>query len=522
MFKSRTLAYRLMSVRKSAGLGLDAPSLYSDLVVTPVVDTARMSAKAVINAVSPDRESDVIVPRGVDYSAYRRNPVVMWEHGLNEAVPTAIAKSEHPDGRLSIEVFDDRTEATSYFTDKNVLSEQIFALVDAGIVRATSIHVDPVPQYTRTDVVDGRRVTIYDRTSMLEWSWTNVGVHPEAVRKCLDIGRLAGRQIVPSLAKTLNKHAAQARRSQAMGVTLPKTLAKCGCGGKGECKCDKSEGKSMAIDRAKIGSMTDAELSAALKVASPEERMLIEKELSTRKGVAKSVKKGVPPTEDAPVDPSMAPPPEMDDVEKSMTGEEDEESEEGEDGVEAEGVDKSMASGDETTEPGPTPEPTGEPYGAQVMAAFSADIMSSLDRLSASLTMLENPQVKTHLEQLADRFMDEVAKLAGVFDQAYPDHATGLVMDSMDVGQDVVKSWAARGGERLLRGLGWSRVLDQIATDGKLTKSRKKQLAIISKELREAASSGNSEQRSEALERLKKSVSAFSTKLDALVPVRRK
>lgn len=101
-----------------------------------------MSARAVINTPREDREGDVIKPAGVQLENFRKNPVVLWEHGLGE-ITRPIAKCQHPDGRLAIEVDNEKISATSYFTAKSMESLQIFHLITEGLVRATSVRALP-------------------------------------------------------------------------------------------------------------------------------------------------------------------------------------------------------------------------------------------------------------------------------------------------------------------------------------------------------------------------------------------
>ncbi|WP_299462590.1 hypothetical protein [uncultured Gimesia sp.] len=100
----------------------------------PMIDERLMSARAIINTPREDREGDIIVPRGVHLENFRKNPVVLWEHGLGE-ITRPIAKCQHPDGNLALEVEEHQISATSYFTDKSLESLQIFHLIVEGLVK---------------------------------------------------------------------------------------------------------------------------------------------------------------------------------------------------------------------------------------------------------------------------------------------------------------------------------------------------------------------------------------------------
>lgn len=96
-----------------------------------------MSARAIINTPREDREGDVIVPRGVLLENYRKNPVVLWEHGLGE-ITRPIAKCQHSNGELALEVavlvylteelINDNGLALESYVSKKVTEEMEFML----------------------------------------------------------------------------------------------------------------------------------------------------------------------------------------------------------------------------------------------------------------------------------------------------------------------------------------------------------------------------------------------------------
>jgi hypothetical protein len=79
-----------------------------------MIDAQLMSARAIISTPCEDREGDIIVPKCVHLENFSKNPVVLWEHGLGE-ITRPIAKCQHPDGNLVLEVEEDQIVATSYF-----------------------------------------------------------------------------------------------------------------------------------------------------------------------------------------------------------------------------------------------------------------------------------------------------------------------------------------------------------------------------------------------------------------------
>ncbi len=190
------------SIRKLAD-----DSLLRGQVILPSIDIQRMRATATICTPALDREQEVIIPKGINTDHYRNNPVVLWEHGLDPSIAAPIAKCESPEGKLAVRMVGDNMEADAYFTNKSKDSEQFFDLIVERIIRATSIHVMPIPGTKKKSTVNGMQAMVYPLSSMIEWSWGRIGVNPEAVAKILNKNRLAGSVISESLAKSLRPYA---------------------------------------------------------------------------------------------------------------------------------------------------------------------------------------------------------------------------------------------------------------------------------------------------------------------------
>ncbi|GEM_PF-1255168 len=167
----------------------------------PMIDAQLMSARAIINTPGEDREGDIIVPKGVHLENFSKNPVVLWEHGLGE-ITRPIAKCQHPDGNLALEVEESQILATSYFTDKSLESMQIFHLIAEGLVRATSVRAVPIKSSTRKTSNNGVGI-ILEEWELIEWSWGALGVNPDAIARTIDKGTIEGRNIAEPLLKSL-------------------------------------------------------------------------------------------------------------------------------------------------------------------------------------------------------------------------------------------------------------------------------------------------------------------------------
>ena len=156
----------------------------------PTINGSAMSATAIISTGTVDRDADLLEPSGIVLDNYRKNPVVLWEHGLGE-VTIPIAKSEDPNGNLTVRVVGDTVEATSFFSNRSLVSEQIFQLIEDKIIRATSVQATPIDATPlRVDGLTGQHMHAWE---LVEWSWTGVGINPEAIAKTLGRNRLAGR-----------------------------------------------------------------------------------------------------------------------------------------------------------------------------------------------------------------------------------------------------------------------------------------------------------------------------------------
>lgn len=183
--------------------GIDV--FYDSLPAAPSVDRGAMSATFTISTSAPDREEDVIVPTGVSFDAYRLNPCVLFDHGFS-GLTLPIGTSEDPAGNLAVFVSADAITATCFFSQRLPEAEQIFQLVDEGVLRAASIHVNPIEFSVRANRGDDQRPGLLVTSSeMLEWSICPIGCNPDAVRKTLLDGRLSGRPLAGSVRKFLQE-----------------------------------------------------------------------------------------------------------------------------------------------------------------------------------------------------------------------------------------------------------------------------------------------------------------------------
>ena len=178
-----------------------------DVLAVTELDKSAVSATAIISTPNPDRSEDVVRQLGISLANYKKNPVVYYDHGFAH-IQTPIGKSEDPDGKLTVKLKESGSQATCFFSQRMWEAMQIYELIDEGIVRCASIHIIPTVAKARTNSDRWRNGLDIEESELLEWSWVGIPDNPEAVRKVLDRGKLAQRNIPEALAKSLAKYAA--------------------------------------------------------------------------------------------------------------------------------------------------------------------------------------------------------------------------------------------------------------------------------------------------------------------------
>ncbi len=156
----------------SGGLGID-------LLSEPSIDQSAMTVRMPISTQQLDRVNHVVVQAGMRLDEYKDNPVVLFGHGC-EGITFPVARSESPNGILSIVTEGETTYATAYHSAKQELSTQIFGLVVDKFLRAASVGITPLvvsKGYTsRSD-----EVLFIEECVLTEWSYVTVPCNPGAV-----------------------------------------------------------------------------------------------------------------------------------------------------------------------------------------------------------------------------------------------------------------------------------------------------------------------------------------------------
>lgn len=181
-------------------------TVYRDATIETPKDQGGRTKRFVISDESEDRMGDVIVTNGWQFKNFETNPIVLWAHQSRELpIGTAAIMSE------STRTLADITFATA---DENPFAESVFRLVNAGIIRATSVGfralAPPEPRFdTEGDWVGFKFIA----QELLELSVCNIPALPSAlaVGKSLgvsdaDLSRLldpAGVPVDPEQAKAV-------------------------------------------------------------------------------------------------------------------------------------------------------------------------------------------------------------------------------------------------------------------------------------------------------------------------------
>ena len=93
------------------------------------VDTESRTATFIITTGTPDTSDDVVVPDGVNFDYFDRNPVVLWQHNRDELpLGKCISHKQISNGHIATVQF-----ATA---DMNPKSEQVFRLIKEGFLSA--------------------------------------------------------------------------------------------------------------------------------------------------------------------------------------------------------------------------------------------------------------------------------------------------------------------------------------------------------------------------------------------------
>ena len=152
------------------------------------VDAENRTITAVISDETLDRQGDIVIQDGIDFTEYKKNPVVLYNHnisGFGDSVPRL------PIGKtLSVKTVGTQTEATIQFTtqEENPFGYQVGKLFESKTMRAWSIGINTLEEETIN--VDGRKANVLKKTELVEISATEVGANRNALSKAYKAGHI--------------------------------------------------------------------------------------------------------------------------------------------------------------------------------------------------------------------------------------------------------------------------------------------------------------------------------------------
>lgn len=184
------------------------------------LDTKLCTATYTISSMAVDNDGDILVPEGSlpHLDRYRNNPVVLWDH---DAHMIPIAQSINPVSKsLSWDVFDQNcVKATAVFHLMTQESVQCWALIEAGVLRGSSVGYDAVPGKSLR--LGGGGIKFVEWAPH-EWSVVPIPCNPEALLD--DINRnWDGKSLSPSIIKSMMRYAPENKTAR---VIVPMVVAR--------------------------------------------------------------------------------------------------------------------------------------------------------------------------------------------------------------------------------------------------------------------------------------------------------
>lgn len=164
--------------------------------------------------------------QGMKTENYQRNPVVLFNHGL-EGFVFPVGLSQDKNGNCTIKANARQMSGKVYFKQSCPYAESVFQMVDDGLLRMSSagfsveqmVMLDlesKLPQGVYTPLqVSGQRAFDCTQSDLMEWSIVPVGADAGALRQCVETGKYNGHKIRPQLIPVLRQYA---EKPQAWGI----------------------------------------------------------------------------------------------------------------------------------------------------------------------------------------------------------------------------------------------------------------------------------------------------------------
>ncbi len=146
-----------------------------------IVNESKCEVMSLISSPGEDRQGDILLPLGCDLTEYKTNPVVLFNHGKNWALPIAMALSDQ--GECTVQPREDGIYATSKFIQSNAFAMEVFDMCVKGYLRGWSVGFQAFPDGVKKvrNAQTGAVNTVFERYKMFEYSATPTPVNAEAL-----------------------------------------------------------------------------------------------------------------------------------------------------------------------------------------------------------------------------------------------------------------------------------------------------------------------------------------------------
>jgi HK97 family phage prohead protease len=126
----------------------------------------------IISTPEIDRYGTIIVPSGIDYTAYLNNPIVLAQHD----------SENWPIGKcLGFAMNGENLEATLQLHRITEAASEVADLVAAGYVRAVSVGI--IPTESEEQTIDGKTICVYTKSELVEFSVVSIPANRQALIK---------------------------------------------------------------------------------------------------------------------------------------------------------------------------------------------------------------------------------------------------------------------------------------------------------------------------------------------------
>lgn len=126
----------------------------------------------VVSTPEVDRYGTIIIPSGINYTSYLNNPIVLAQHNADE----------WPIGKcLGFMMNGENLEATLQLHRITDEACEVADLVAAGYVKAVSVGI--IPTESEEQTIDGKKVTVYTKSELVEFSVVSIPANRDALIK---------------------------------------------------------------------------------------------------------------------------------------------------------------------------------------------------------------------------------------------------------------------------------------------------------------------------------------------------